>query len=95
MIMYNRYVPGHNGIYERITVDEPKSADPTPPYCGETSNNLKTETAQHQKVSRRKSRIDFDLGDMLLLCVVVLLAIDADEEDVFPLLVLAAAFLMQ
>ena len=92
--MYNRYVPGHDGNYKRQTVaDAPiicqKPEVPRPIVCEE-----KAEIAQQQKPNVRSVSGGFDLGDLLLLCIVVLLLIDCDEEDSFPLLIMAAAFLL-
>ena len=55
----------------------------------------KREIAQQQNRRDQKSLLDLDLGDLLLLCIVILLVIDCDEEDYFPILIMAAAFLMQ
>ena len=95
--MYNRYVPGKNGIYERHTVQEPKqetSCSEELQFKSDACSN-KEEIAQQQSCPVRKTISGFDLGDLLLLCIVILLVIDSDEEDIFPLLIMAAAFLFQ
>lgn len=89
--MYNRYVPGYDGIYRRQTVtvetkEEPKSELPT------ASCEPPTETSQQRQPCRNATG-GFDLGDLLLLCIIVLLLIDSEEDDGLPLLIMAAAFL--
>lgn len=93
--MYNRYVPGHNGNYERFTVVDRCPIPQKEPHDQNPTCHPQTETAQQQACSHRKSLFDFDLGDLLLLCIVILLAIDSDEDDLFPILIMAAVFLMQ
>ena len=95
-IVYNRYVPGHNGIYERITVSEPVSqkqicAEP----IKETPSSEREEKTKQQYHPREARQSGPDLGDILLLCIVMLLLIDSDEEETIPLLIMAAAFLLQ
>ena len=88
--MYNRYVPGHDGVYLRKTVE-----DTTPVInceMTEPPEQPRVKTVQQQKPCRNTSD-GFDLGDLLLLCIVILLLVDSDEDDSFPLLIMAAAFL--
>ena len=90
--MYNRYVPGSNGTYERRTVPDPPEACPPPPV----PDCLPEEKAEQQQAhSRQNVLFGFDLGDLLLLCIVMLLLIDSDEEEILPILIMVAAFLMQ
>lgn len=94
--MYNRYVPGYNGTYQRHTI-------PDPATCREKTEEMArsetvvceqpTKSAQQQNTIRRSGFGDFDLGDLLLLCIVILLLIDSEEEDTLPLLIMAAVFL--
>lgn len=92
--MYNRYIPGANGTYQRHTVAErprpspdavekPPEADACPP----------TERRENDCGPRRWLPAGLDTGDLLLLCIVILLMIDSDEEDILPVLITAAAFL--
>lgn len=93
--MYNRYIPGNNGIYERRTVHEPQRRQELPvkectvedqqPCCQETP----------AKPCPKKSFLPqgIDTGDLLLLCIVLLLMMDSDEDDMLPLLITAVAFL--
>ena len=96
--MYNRYVQGQNGTYERYSV--PDVSETRKPVSNEPVDNCeeqreKTEIAQQQNCHDHKSLFGMDLGDLLLLCIVILLVIDCDEDDYFPILIMAAAFLMQ
>lgn len=90
--MYNRYVPGHDGNYRRHTVAEPepcrKQELPVELPCEETPKAV-----QKHRPSTYQSQ-GMDVGDLLLLCIVALLLIDSEEEDGFPLLIMAAVFLL-
>ena len=90
--MYNRYVPGSNGIYKRETVHEPL---PQPPEKPAPTHTEPQETAPQQDHNCQIRSEGFDLGDLLLLCIIILLLIDSDEEDSFPFLIMAAAMLLQ
>jgi hypothetical protein len=96
--MYNRYVQGENGTYEKYTVPdcsekhEKTSYEPTA-VCEDRQEHR--EIAQQQNCRDHRKLLGFDLGDLLLLCIVILLVIDSDEDDFFPILIMAAAFLMQ
>jgi len=88
--MYNHYIPGTNGVYHRkvISEEEPKCAElpqqqNTPIPC----EPLQT-TPQRNYGSNQP-----DIGDLLLICIVLLLALDSEKEDILPVLVTAAAFL--
>jgi len=87
--MYNRYVPDSNGIYERKTIPDPPKPPPMP-VCMEPP-----EIKQQQNPAHQSGNSGFDLGDLLLLCIVILLLLDEEEADIFPLLIMAAAFLLQ
>ncbi len=96
--MYNRYVQGQNGTYERYSV--PDISETCKPVISEPAvvceeQQEKREIAQQQNCRDQKGLFGLDLGDLLLLCIVILLVIDCDEEDYFPILIMAAAFLMQ
>ena len=91
--MYNRYVPGHDGIYHRKTVEDVRPVPCCDPIGPSSQPKCQpTQTGQQQKPCRNAGD-GFDLGDLLLLCIVVLLLVDCDEEESFPLLIMAAAFL--
>lgn len=90
--MYNRYVPGHDGIYRRQTIAEAQTACPKQDEPQDTCEN-KPEIAQQQRRPCQSASGSFDLGDLLLLCIIILLLIDSDEDDSLPLLITAAALL--
>lgn len=91
--MYNRYIPGNNGIYQRQVVEEPhpKSSCPVPPPPCEAppENCTPSPTCQSQGLFA-----GLDLGDVLLLCVILLLLLDADQDDMLSLLIMAVAFIL-
>lgn len=90
--MYNRYVPGHDGIYRRQTVGDNEKPFKKQEIQTDTSEK-KTEIAQQQRPPCRNKSEGLDLGDLLLLCIIILLLIDSDEEDSLPLLITAVALL--
>lgn len=92
--MYNRYVPGHDGTYHRKTVIEPD-----PVLCDKNNERIQspeacTSARNQQQLPCRNASESFDLGDLLLVCIVLLLLLDCDEEDGLSLIVMAAAFLL-
>ncbi len=92
--MYNRYIPGTNGIYQRHTVpDQPKIVSTEAPKL-EISHPCETERAQQQPVHRQPGPLNLDWGDLLLVCIVLLLLIDSEEDDMLPILIMAAAFVL-
>ena len=91
--MYNRYVPGNDGIYRRQTV---ATAEPTTCMKQEPLTETcedRTEIAQQHRRPCQNRSDSFDLGDLLLLCIIGLLLVDSEEEDNLPLLITAAAIL--
>ena len=95
--LYNRYVPGHNGSYERITVSEParQSCDQPEPTAEKSSDGPPIEMTKQQHQSKGPQLYGLDLGDILLLCIIILLLIDSNEEETMPLLIMTAALLLQ
>ena len=96
--MYNRYVQGENGTYEKYSVPDYSEKHEKPPcepaaVCEDMPE--RREIAQQQNCHDQRKLFGLDLGDLLLLCIVILLVIDSDEDDFFPILIMAAAFLMQ
>ena len=89
--MYNHYVPGSSGIYQRKTIEEPKKDQPCPkpPELPPPEPRM-----QEERPALPGGPFHMDLGDLLLLCVVLLLWIESDEEDWTALLITAAAFLL-
>lgn len=93
--MYNRYIPGNNGIYQRQIVEDPQQEIP----CADSQNTCETPPETHTASSPFGCQSQgfwggLDLGDVLLLCVILLLLLDADQDDMFSLLITAAAFIL-
>lgn len=90
--MYNRYIPGCNGIYERHEVPSPNQ----PQYAVPSRLEENSELGKKQtNVGYRPKRVQqFDLGDLLLLCVFLLILLDSDEEDPLLPIIAAAAFIL-
>lgn len=95
--MYNRYIPGTGGVYERRIVEEPKKQPPCPAVkeepAPEPPENCSTPP---QKPCRPAAPgRGLDLGDLLVLAVILLMMLDSDgEEDLTAVLITAAAFLL-
>ena len=86
--MYNHYIPGSDGIYRRKSVEEPIPAVTavSPPALPETKPCAGVpKEAVHRNTP--------DARDLLLICIVLLLLLDCEGEDLLPVLVTAAALL--
>ena len=91
--MYNRYIPGTNGIYQRHTVPDQPTTVPTEPESLEITCTCEPERTQQQSTNRQTGLLGLDWGDLLLICIVLLL-IDSEEDDMLPILIMAAAFVL-
>lgn len=87
--MYNRYIPGSNGVYKRIPTAEPQTEVKT---CTAESGACSS-TVRTPPTDCRPSRKGTDIGDMLILCIVILLLLDSDGEDMLTILIAAVAFI--
>jgi len=88
--VYNRYIPGNDGRYRIEIVPELDPArPPTDPGFVPEQNEQKSEP----RIQELPAAEGFDLGDLLLLCIVLLLCVDCGEGDLQSLLITAAAFL--
>lgn len=94
--MYNRYIPGSNGVYERKIMEDAAHK----PHCQEAPVQEAPVCAPEPKCETPSGPDcgvgplgKLDLGDLLLLCIVLLLLLDAQEEDMLTVLITAAAFL--
>ncbi len=87
--MYNRYIPGPGGVYQRQTVQEPEKRreveSPQPLPCP-------AQGRQNASLLRRLLPPGMDTGDLLLLCIVLLMMMDCEEDDTMTLLLTVAAF---
>jgi len=93
--MYNRYIPGTGGVYERRIVEEPKRTAPCPvPKEEPLPEPIRPEPPQ-PSCCRSAPVQGLDPGDLLVLAVILLMMLDSDgEEDLTPVLITAAAFLL-
>ena len=89
--MYNRYVPGTNGIYERTTIAEKQPQSKCTAPIEEIPPPMPQKAVPH--TTGASSMPDFDTGDLLLLCIMLLLLLDGSEDDLSSILITAAAFL--
>ena len=92
--MYIRYIPGADGSYQCHPVVEPFQ-EPSPPAEPEPCPAQEAPPpcpAREQK--QQQTLFGLDQGDLLLLAVIWLLLLDAEENEVLPLLLTAAAFLL-
>ncbi len=96
--MYNHYIPGSAGVYERRTVEEPKKDLPCPPFPKPEPEPEppceQPECVRREQPAQTGGPFSIDLGDLLLLCIVLLILLDCDGEDHTSLLITAAAFLL-
>ena len=93
--MYNHYIPGSAGIYERRTVEEPKKDLPCPQPPPEPELPCRQpEHVRRKQLAQTGGPFSMDLGDLLLLCVILLILLDCDGEDHTSMLITAAAFLL-
>ena len=92
--VYNRYIPGVDGRFQRTVVEKPcpppmpeppaECAPPQPPGCAEKDGSF----------LRKLLPQGFDTGDLLILLILLLLLIDGDEDDTVSVLLTFAAFLL-
>lgn len=88
-MMYNRYIPESNGIYKKHCVVIPDS----PPSPDVNKGSKEESPCLSSCASQHHLQSGWDLGDLLLLCIVILLLLDSEDGDILPILIAAAAFL--
>lgn len=102
--MYNRYIPGQNGVYRRQIIPEPQpepkdeSTQQTPLFTQAQAVSIPTQNA-----ATGKSRLPFSLdrllpqkletGDLLVLLILLLILVDGETDDPLPILLMIAAFM--
>lgn len=95
-MMYNRYVPDAAGVYRPTRVEDvpppPPVQPPVPPPVPEAPP-LPVRQDAGGLLSRLLPR-SIDTGDLLTLLILLLLAVDGEEEDSLSVLLTAAAFLL-
>ena len=87
--MYNRYIPETNGVYKRQVIEECHAPAPHAPLP-EGSAPIQT-ISQSAGRSPAKNNPVLDLGDLLLLCIILLILLDADPDDQLSIFIAAIA----
>ena len=104
-MMYNRYVPDAAGVYRQTTVetvpDVPDAPQPPlpPPACPVPPPPPPAPAAEPVRRSlsgllERCLPRGMDTGDLLVLLILILLAVDGEEEDSLSVILTIAAFLL-
>lgn len=104
-MMYNRYVPDAAGVYRQTTVetvpDVPDAPQPPlpPPACPAPPPPPPAPAAEpgRRSLSGLLERFlprGMDTGDLLVLLILILLAVDGEEEDSLSVILTIAAFLL-
>lgn len=104
-MMYNRYVPDAAGVYRQTTVetvpDVPDTPQPPlpPPACPAPPPPPPVPAAEpgRRSLSGLLERFlprGMDTGDLLVLLILILLAVDGEEEDSLSVILTIAAFLL-
>ena len=104
-MMYNRYVPDAAGVYRQTTVetvpDVPDAPQPPlpPPACPAPPPPPPALAAEpgRRSLSGLLERFlprGMDTGDLLVLLILILLAVDGEEEDSLSVILTIAAFLL-
>lgn len=104
-MMYNRYVPDAAGVYRQTTVetvpDVPDAPQPPvpPPACPAPPPPPPVPAAEpgRRSLSGLLERFlprGMDTGDLLVLLILILLAVDGEEEDSLSVILTIAAFLL-
>ena len=108
--MYNRYIPGTNGDFSCIVVDDPPASKPPgPPPCENPPKPFCPPPAPEKPVcspppkarpsgcsQRPSGKLPFslDTDDLLILLILALLMLDGEDGDTQSLLLAFAAFLL-
>ena len=87
--MYSRFTPGPDGVYQRRQVSAPP---PVPPVPAESVLPPQPPSLKQRLNARLPG--SFELGDVLVLLIALLLLIDAEEDMQTVLIALAAFFLL-
>lgn len=92
--VYNRYIPGTDGTFQRMTVTTctPPEAPEKPCAAERQSSEPCGETGM--RPLRALLPKGMDTGDLLLLAIVLLLLIDGEEDDTLSILLTLAAFIL-
>lgn len=89
--MYNHYIPGSDGIYRCQQIPGPDRKSEEKAHAADSSTCFSADP--QPPFNKPGSRNRQDLGDLLLACIVILLLLDGDEEDMTGILIAVAAYL--
>ena len=106
--MYNRYIPQPDGSYQRKRMEEPNMERPTPPppppepACPPPQQEMPSPCPPPQSCNLPKSTgflhqllpPNFDVGDLIVIVLLLLIAGDCEQERSNALLTLALYFIM-
>lgn len=100
--VYNRYIPGADGRFQRTVVEKPcpPPAPEPPAECAPPQPPTPKPPMQASCTGKNGSFLQsllpqgFDTGDLLILLILLLLLIDGDEDDTVSVLLTFAAFLL-
>ena len=104
-MMYNRYVPDAAGVYRQTTVETVPDIPDTPPQppvqpaappLPPPPPALAAEPGRRSLSSLLERFLPrgMDTGDLLVLLILILLAVDGEEEDSLSVILTIAAFLL-
>lgn len=85
-MVYNRYIPDSKGTYHQQRVITQEKIPDKPGIQNDVSTEQKT-------FVRTEERSAIDLGDILLLCIAILLISEADGNDMSSIIIAIAAFM--
>ena len=98
-VVYNRYIPGTDGVYRRIPVSCAQAESASPPKPPEREPPPLPPKPEPEPCClpgplQRVLPQNLDTGDLLIGLILLLLLLDGDEQDSPTLLLAAAAFLL-
>ena len=95
-MIYNHYIPGSNGVYKKEVISQSQQKEDNDHHDHSFVEACQTAVKPNTCISHQKqpAASGLDLGDLLLLCIVLLLLLDADRDDVFGPMIAAAAFIL-
>lgn len=96
-VVYNRYIPSADGGFTRVRVAAPPQTEASVvPAC--TQEHICAPPPSPAGAGRgmlsRLLPAGLDAEDLLILAILLLLVLEGDEEDMLPILLAAAAFLL-
>lgn len=97
--MYNRYIPQHDGSFQRRSVQDHKQNTTPEPQQPQQTESPQIANTPHPPMGvagflRNLLPREFDTGDLIIVLLLLLMAGDSQEERNTALLTLALYFLM-